>query len=119
SNSALPFSQNDGAMWAGKGLSSRTLVGFQIESLRTRLILAPELISSANSDWVFSPPPYRLPPRLPDRSQFSFPYYIGIFSIDQPLRFGSRPIRRLDPGQSSAIVSLRSMEFGVSNENEW
>jgi hypothetical protein len=119
SNSALPFSQNDGAMWAGRGLSSRTLFGLKVEAAHARLILAPEIISSANSDWVLNPPPYRQPARLPGRSQFSFPYYVGTFSIDQPLRFGNRPLRRFDPGQSSAIVSARRMEFGVSNENEW
>jgi hypothetical protein len=119
SNSALPFSQNDGAMWAGRGLSSRTLLGVKVEAAHARLILAPELISSGNLNWLFSPAPFRLPARQPGRSEFTFPYYVGMFSIDQPLRFGDRPVRRFDPGQSSAIVSARSMEFGVSNENEW
>src|SRR3954454_21900446 len=31
-NSALPFSQNYGAMWAGKGVSTRTLFGYKLES---------------------------------------------------------------------------------------
>jgi hypothetical protein len=123
SNTALPFSQNYGALWAGKGLSSRTLVGVKLENSHFRLILAPELISSANADWILRhTPPYRAPAIPADRSGdgFVFPFYVASsFSIDQPLRLGDRPIRRFDAGQSSAIVSAKSVQVGISNENEW
>jgi len=123
SNTALPFSQNDGAMWAGRGLSSRTLLGFRLESSRFRLIFAPEIISSANSDWILRHnPPYRAPDIPPDRSGggFVFPFYVAsAWSIDQPMRFGDKPIRRFDPGQSTAMWSTSSLQLGVSNENEW
>jgi len=123
SNTALPFSQNDGAMWAGRGLSSRTLLGFRLESSRFRLIFAPEIISSANSDWILRHnPPYRAPAIPPDRSGggFVFPFYVAsAWSIDQPMRFGDKPIRRFDPGQSTAMWSTSSLQLGVSNENEW
>src|SRR4051812_24312131 len=57
-NTALPFSQNYGALWAGRGLSTRTLLGFRLETPRVRVIVAPELISSENSDWVIRPFPF-------------------------------------------------------------
>jgi hypothetical protein len=124
SNTALPFSQNYGALWAGKGLGSRTLVGFRIESSRVRLIFAPELISSENSDWIIRPFPYdqHVPAIPPDRAGggYVFPYYVASqWSIDQPMRFGDRPIRRFDPGQSTAMFSTNRVQFGFSNENEW
>ena len=122
SNTALPFSQNYGALWAGKGLSSRTLVGVKLESSRFRLILAPELISSENSDWILRYPVYRRPSIPADRTGggYVFPYYVASqWSIDQPMRFGARPIRRFDPGQSTAMFSTNRLGFGFSNENEW
>lgn len=123
-NTALPFSQNNGALWAGKGLSSRTLLGFKLESPRVTLIFAPELISSENSDWVIRPFPFdqHLPPIPPDRAGggYVLPYYVASdWSIDQPLRFGKGPIHRFDPGQSTLMVSANRVNFGFSNENEW
>jgi len=121
SNTKLPFSQNNGALWAGKGTSSRTLLGFRLENPRVRLIVAPEIVSSSNRDWPLRLPIYipHEPPLPPGRSPFSFPYYVGEFSIDQPLRFGDRQIHRFDPGQSSLLISARRLQFGFSNENEW
>lgn len=122
-NTKLPFSQNYGALWAGKGLSSRTLVGFKIETSRARLIFAPELISSANADWPPPRNPASLAPVVPPGRAgggYVFPFYVASpWSIDQPLRFGDRPIRRFDLGQSTAMFSTDRVEFGFSNENEW
>jgi hypothetical protein len=123
-NTALPFSQNYGALWAGKGLSTRTLVGFKLETPRVRLIFAPELISSENSDWIIRPFPFdqHVPAIPPDRAGdgYVFPYYVAsLWSIDQPLRFGKGPIHRFDLGQSTAMFTTNRLHFGLSNENEW
>jgi hypothetical protein len=119
-NSALPFSQNNGALWAGKGASTRILTGFKIEGTRARLIFAPEIVSVANLDWQLNPIFY-LPPMPPgyNRSGYVLPYYFYTFPIDQPMRFGANFIRRFDLGQSTAMLSLRHVQLGVSNENEW
>ena len=123
-NTGLPFSQNYGALWAGKGLSTRTLVGFKLETPRVRLIFAPELISSENSDWIIRPFPFdqHLPAIPPDRAGggYVLPYYVASqWSIDQPLRFGKGPIHRFDLGQSTALFATNRFDFGFSNENEW
>ena len=123
-NTAIPFSQNYGALWAGKGLSTRTLVGFKLETPRVRLIFAPELISSENSDWIIRPFPFdqHVPAIPPDRAGdgYVFPYYVAsLWSIDQPLRFGKGPIRRFDLGQTTAMFATNRVDFGFSNENEW
>jgi hypothetical protein len=123
-NTAIPFSQNYGALWAGKGLSTRTLVGFKLETPRVRLIFAPELISSENSDWIVRPFPFdqHVPAIPPDRAGggYVLPYYVAsLWSIDQPLRFGKGPIRRFDLGQTTAMFATNRLDFGFSNENEW
>jgi hypothetical protein len=117
-NSALPFSQNYGSLWAGKGLSTRTLVGLKLESSRFRLILAPEIILSANSDWILRHD-FFVEPLPPDRSPFDFPFYAGAFTIDQPMRFGDKGIRRIDLGQTTLMWLPGRFAFGFSNENEW
>lgn len=117
-NSALPFSQNYGSLWAGRGLSTRTLTGLRLESSRVRIIIAPELIVSANADWPLFHQYYH-PPVPPGKSPFYFPYYVGQFTIDVPMRLGDKPIRRLDAGQSTALVKAGNLEVGLSNESEW
>jgi hypothetical protein len=124
SNTAIPFSQNYGALWAGRGLSTRTLVGFKLETPRVRVIFAPELISSENSDWIMRPFPFdqHVPAIPPDRAGggYVLPYYVAsLWSIDQPLRFGKGPIHRFDLGQSTAMLTTNRVDFGFSNENEW
>lgn len=117
-NTAIPFSENYGPLWAGRGPSTRTLIGLRMESPHVRFILAPEFILSANSDWVLRHDFYVLP-LPPDRSPYDFPFYVGAFTIDQPMRFGNRPIHRIDLGETTALLSSDRFAIGFSNENEW
>jgi len=117
-NSALPFSQNYGAMWAGRGVSTRTLFGYKLEGARARIIIAPELILSANAEWTLDSR-FFTPAVPPGRSEFAMPYYAGAFTIDIPMRYGDNSIRRIDLGQTTALVAAKSLEFGFANENEW
>ena len=117
-NSGLPFSQNNGALWAGRGFSMRTLTGFRMERERVRIIFAPEIITTANADWPLFQNYYH-PPVPAGYSSYYFPYYVGQFTIDQPMRFGNKSIGRIDLGQTTALTSVRSLEIGFSNENEW
>jgi hypothetical protein len=120
-NSAIPFSANDGGLWAGKGASFRFAGGVVARLGRLRLLIAPELNSTQNDSF---------PPRTdaiipspaipPDRSNFSFPWYAnGPYSLDMPLRFGDKSRGRLRPGQSSILGDFGAVSFGFSTENEW
>lgn len=119
-NSAIPWSMNDGAMWAGRGLNTRTSLGFAADFGRLHLVVAPEIVTSENRhfdlrvDWIERPP-------IPaDRSEWQFEWYAyGPYSIDMPTRFGAESIQRVHPGQSSIAVELGPVEFGAGSENNW
>lgn len=120
-NSAMPFSQNDGALWAGRGASTRTLFGAKFESGQLRLIFAPEIVAADNEFWVLRHEGYYAPP-LPDGNDgrgYALPYYFWTFPIDQPMRFGNHRIRRFDMGESTVMLSTNRIQMGFSNENEW
>jgi capsule assembly protein Wzi len=117
-NTGIPYSQNYGSMWAGRGVSTRTLAGGRLESPHFRVILAPELVLSTNSDWVLRHDFY-VPDLPPGRSQYDLPFYVGDYTIDQPMRFGNKPIGKIDLGESTAMWSWDRLSFGLSNENEW
>jgi hypothetical protein len=112
-NSGLPYSLNDGAMWAGRGWNQSLTGGVSIKSGRFRLILAPTLLSEQNEDFQVIP--------FPDgsRSIWANPFHPQPISIDYPLRFGDRRITRLDAGQSSAELTAGPVVVGVGTENLW
>ena len=66
-NSALPFSLNDAALWAGRGWSHATSAGLRAVWKRVSLTLAPEFLVSENLAYELPPPGRRLP--LPPNSR--------------------------------------------------
>ena len=120
-NSGLPFSQNNSSMWAGRGISTRTLAGVRLELPNVRLIVAPQLVVSQNLFWLQRHPKYFQPlvPLGYVGRGYTFPYYFYTFPIDHPLGFGEERIRSVDAGESSLIVHGRGFEAGISTENEW
>lgn len=122
SNSALPFSMNDGALWAGKGVSTRITGGIRAQLARVRLVLMPEFLRSANGDWQIRDSTRFPPPVTPEDRRgggYVFPWYVHPNSIDLPLRFGADSWTRLVPGQSSVIVPIGQIAIGLSTENHW
>jgi len=117
-NSALPFSLNDGPLWAARGWSEAIRTGVRAQWGRFSLVLAPELVATENLPYELPPLPVQLP-RPPGRSVFSTPWHVGDYSIDLPLRFGERGFSRLDLGQSTLAVDLGAVTAGLSTENEW
>lgn len=122
-NNAIPFSINDGPVWAGVGTSTRILGGAQFAAGPLRVILAPELVR-ADNDYFLLRDTLRFysPPVSEERSGdgFVFPWYaIGPYSIDLPTRFGDESIERVDAGQSTAMLQFGSFSAGISNENQW
>ena len=120
-NSSIPYSANDGGLWAGRGWSTRLAGGVAAKIGLLRLIVAPEIIATQNDSF---------PPRIdaiipspaipPDRSKFAFPWYAnGPYSLDMPLRFGDKPRRQLRPGQTSLLADFGAVSVGFATENEW
>lgn len=119
-NSAIPWSLNDGALWAGRGVSWRVSGGISAKLGRINLVLAPELAVMSNSDFDLRVPWIERPPIPPDRSGWQFEWYAyGPYSIDMPTRFGDANLNRLHLGQSSISVDLGATELGFGVENNW
>ena len=112
-NSDLPYSLNDGAMWAGRGLTTRLLAGVRAAYGPVELIVAPELIRTQNRGYQ------TVPSEAPDRSAFVPPWYLDPVSADLPLRFGTEPFTLVSPGQSSLTVYAGPVAAGASTENQW
>lgn len=113
SNSSIPYSVNDGAQWAGRGLTYAIAAGVRAELGRVRIHLVPEFWRAENRQFAF------LPGGDPTRSPFSSPYHAGTLSADLPLRFGADPIAAFDLGESALWLTSRGLSAGLSNESLW
>jgi len=119
-NSELPFGQNDGALWAGKGYNVRALAGFAAAFGPVRLILIPELVNSTNYSGTIDVTDLRFSrPLPPTRNAFSSPFNVVPYSIDLPYRMGDESIQKIHPGQSSITVTGGAAQVGFGTENEW
>lgn len=119
-NSTLPWSMNDGALWAGRGLSTRIIAGVAAKVGPLRMVIAPELVASENRHFDLRVPWIERPEVPPDRSPWQFEWYAaGPYSIDMPTRFGAERIQRILPGQSSIALAIRAVEFGIASESNW
>jgi hypothetical protein len=112
----LPFSLNEGPLWAGRGWNEEATVGAFLQAGPVRLIAAPTFVSEDNNAFQVIPFPQNV---KPGRSVWANPFHPLPESIDLPLRFGDRRIQRLDPGQSSLTVDVWDFATGVATENLW
>lgn len=119
-NSSLPYSLNQGPLWAGAGWNQDASAGATIvyggRDARVRLVAAPSYVQSNNLEFQVIPSPQT---DSTNRSPWANPFHPLPESIDLPLRFGERPRRRVDPGQSSLTVDVRAVSFGAATENLW
>jgi hypothetical protein len=112
-NSDLPFSLNEGTLWAGRGANLAVLAGTRVEWGPVSLIFAPELTYQENREFqIFLYP-------LDDRSSFSSPWHLAGDPLDLPLRFGAEPFTTFWLGQSSLSVRAGPVAGGVATENQW
>lgn len=116
-NSQIPYSGNDGPVWAGRG-PSVVVSGGATATVRDGAAtfdfsFVPSVTYSANEAFqVF-------PGIEPGRAPFSSPWYGAGTSADLPLRFGASPILRLDPGESSVRVCGHGIVVGAGTRSRW
>lgn len=110
-NSRFPYGSNDGPVWAGRGVTSTLTLGVRATYGVFDLIVAPQLFRAQNAEFPLAPN------GLTGTTAFAnarFPT-----RIDYPQRFGTTPYQRVDPGQSTARVSVLGISAGVSTANEF
>lgn len=115
-NSRIPFSVNDGPMWAGRGASARVMAGVAADAGPLRLIVAPEVVWSQNEGFD------DLLPEVwteEERAAFVAPWMTGIHSADLPWRPGAASVQTVYPGQSSLSLYAGPLVAGAATESQW
>jgi hypothetical protein len=110
-NTAFPYGSNDGALWAGKGLTAYAQAGFALRYGPLSGTFAPLAFRSENKDFP-----------LMDNGQIGdLKFADGQFplEIDKPQRFGDGPYARFDFGESELRVDIVGIGAGISNASQW
>ena len=104
-NSSYPHGANDGAVWAGRGLTVSASAGFTFRAGPLSIMAAPTAFVSQNASFS-----------LLDNGQTGvLAYNDGLFplSVDRPQRFGDDAYGRIDPGTSGIRVDTRFITAGL------
>jgi hypothetical protein len=109
-NSAFPAGSNDGAVWAGRGVTAAATAGALLRWGALSVRLEPVVFWAQNREFALMPTGTAdtLPFNDPDNPR----------SIDLPQRFGDGGYARLDPGQSTARIDAGPLALGFSTANE-
>ena len=107
-NSTFPFGDNDGALWAGRGVTGWARVGFAAHYGAFSAVFAPELFHAQNAS-------FPLAPRTPEGSVAdpAFPR-----TIDLPQRFGDNGYSGVSTGQSTLRLDAGGVAIGISSANQ-
>ena len=110
-NTSFPFGGNDGAIWAGKGLTAWAQAGFQARWGPISATFAPIAFRATNSEF-----------ELMDNGQVGvLQYGDGQFptEIDRPQRFGAGAYSRFDLGESTLRIDGAGLTAGISTASQW
>jgi hypothetical protein len=107
-NSAYPYGSNDGAIWAGRGITVSAQAGVFGRIGPLSITLLPIVFDAQNSSFDLAPS------GLP--CGCGNPFHGN--SVDRPQRFGDGAYRQFDPGQSSVRLDVAGAVGGFSTANE-
>ena len=113
-NSTVPYGENNGAAWYGRGFNAEFQGGFWITSDYLTITFKPHFIQHQNNE--FEVP--RFIPSDDNGNRLFLAEAVGDI-IDRPFRFGDEPFSTFNLGHSSVRVHYKSIEAGLSNEPLW
>jgi hypothetical protein len=107
-NSAFPYGSNDGAVWAGRGLTSALDLGFAFRLGPLSGTFNPIAFSAQNQA-------FPLQANGTPANPFADPQFPT--AVDRPQRFGASAYSRVDPGESTVRLDLFGLAAGISTAN--
>ncbi len=115
-NSTVPYGQNDGSLWQGRGFNSSLIAGFTASYAGFEATFKPQLTCSQNTAFELIPSAYS-GPGFEDKAD-TWGYY-GIGSIDAPQRFGDLPLYAFSWGESEIRYSYKTLTVGFGTQSVW
>jgi hypothetical protein len=109
-NTSYPFTFNDGAVWAGKGLTTALDGGVVVRAGPLTVTVAPTIFNAQNADFP------TVDVGGPGRSPFA---NVQLWNeIDLPQRFGDSHYSRVTLGQSAIRLEILGVATGLSTADQ-
>lgn len=108
-NSAIPYGSNDGAVWAGRGMTVAASMGATLHAGPVSLTLGPTAFITQNTEFDL----------LGNGMAGDLRFADGVYplTVDRPQRFGERAYGRVDPGNSTLRADAGPASAGISTAN--
>ena len=110
-NTTFPYGHNDGALWAGRGVTLAADGGFRVHRGPLSFTVDPIAFVAQNAAFRL------MPTGDTGVSRYRDPVY-GT-EIDLPQRFGNNAYSVLDPGQSTLRMDVGGVTLGLSTANQY
>ena len=110
-NSSTPYGFNDGALWAGKGISAAVHGGVYARRGAVSVQVEPTVLFSQNADFRIAPNGLAGDRRYGD--------WFTPRLIDKPQRFGGSSYSWADPGESALRYDGYGVSLGVASTSEF
>lgn len=113
-NTFIPYGQNDGALWQGKGYNTSLTAGARVEAYGFELTFKPQVSWSQNKEFD-----------LMDNSAYYSNKYAYIWGygnnkgVDAPQRFGDRAFYTFDFGDSELRYTWHTFTLGFGTQSPW
>ena len=110
-NSAFPHGVNDGAVWAGRGVTGVVEGGAALRWGPLTAIVSPVAFWSQNTSF----------PIIENGLEEPYRWGSGLYTsaVDYPQRFGAEGYGRVDLGQTQLRLDAFGVSVGASNAHEW
>ena len=109
-NSAFPYGFNDGAIWAGRGITGAVQAGIGGHVGPLSFALQPMAFAAENRAFSLL--------ANGQTGKFVFDDGANPQTIDLPQRFGGGVYGRIDPGQSTVRLDFPAVALGISTAND-
>ncbi len=100
--------RGDGPAWSGRGTNYYARTGVSIDAAWFHAMVGPQAWYAQNRTYQV------MPSADAARNSFASPWYGPPYSIDLPSRFGVRPVRQVDLGESAAWATAGPVDAGVA-----
>jgi hypothetical protein len=117
-NSQVPYGQNDGLLWQGRGVNTYLSMGVRYVHRGLAITLKPEVAFSGNQAFEFVTPASAFnADKYQDKARVYG--YFGTGLMDAPQRFGNKPIWAAGWGDSEIRYTSKTFTVGFGTQYTW
>ena len=115
-NTAVPYGQNDGALWQGRGYNTSLTAGARLEAYGFEVTVKPQVTFSQNKDFDYFTSSNMQSVAYSGKAA-DFGYLWG--TVDAPQRFGDSAFWNFDWGDTEIRWTWHTLTLGFGTQSPW